>query len=127
MPHTNDEINAAIRQHLVEEAGDPVPGSQERLRWLMKQTDEYIDRWLGFCALPHLSMHAVRQGDLFATIQVALQLVETEAQVARRADLTASSEWQRLIAAVERIPHSDDKRDAERVAAAFSDVKQQHG
>lgn len=50
---------------------------KQRVLWIMDHLDEYIERWLGFAALP-INPKVLISSDLFTTVEIAVDALEEE-------------------------------------------------
>ena len=51
---------------------------RKRLIWLCEQMQEYVGRWLGFCAVPSLKMQSLLGSDFFTAIEVGSDILDKE-------------------------------------------------
>jgi hypothetical protein len=49
-----------------------------RIRWLSEQLENYVERWLGFAALPQATMPGLLKGDLFAAVEIGAAVLDEE-------------------------------------------------
>ncbi len=50
----------------------------DRLKWLFAHLDEYLDRWIAFSGLEHVSMAGFLEGDLHIVLVAAVDLIDQE-------------------------------------------------
>lgn len=70
--------------------------------WLDQQLDEYVNRWLGFCAMPSLSMLALVQSDLFAAVEIGASLMD-EQLTNSSPSLDTQSAWSAFLSAMNQV------------------------
>jgi hypothetical protein len=104
-----ETLRSLFRASLATEAANHDWGMNDRLRWITKHLDEYIERWLGFAALP-ISPRALIQSDLFTMVEIAVDALEEE--VAQTAGARGALPLGEIRAAVEALRKEEDKRHA---------------
>ena len=75
--------SASVLRHYLEEELAAESKRREltrlgRLCWLARHTEEFVDRFLGFYALPHTTIPALIESDFFKMISVAAELMNGE-------------------------------------------------
>lgn len=112
------EMRDSIERALELETQQRSLDAHARVVWLAAQLEEYIDRWLGFCALPSLTMPALLQSDLFAAVEIGSAVVsENITRSHMRAD--AQSTWGIFLAALDEVRGARDKQQAKRLKEAL--------
>ena len=85
-------LRTALASDLEQATREESLTGEQRLAWLVHHLDLYVSRVLAFAALPHTGAESLIRGDLFATVELALEAIRAE--VAGDAHLTAF--WQAL-------------------------------
>src|SRR5262245_50515501 len=116
-------LKASIERLLREEESKRGWTAGERLNWLMRQLDEYIERLTGFCAFPHLAMSALTRSDLFWTIEAASDVADAQL---RTVGVSANvvQRWAVFMETLNNVRSSGDKASAEQLRAALSHVRE---
>lgn len=104
-----ETLRSLFRASLATEAASDRWGMNDRLRWITNHLDEYIERWLGFAALP-ISPKALIQSDLFTMVEIAIEALEEE--VAQTAGARSAFHIGEIRAAVEALRKEEDIRHA---------------
>lgn len=73
-------LRSALEQELAETTNREGFNSLERIRWLSEHLEEYIERMVGFCALPDLTWQTLIASDGFAVIEVGADAITRELQ-----------------------------------------------
>jgi hypothetical protein len=118
MKPPKSQLQHSIVQHLNEECRGN-PGSPDRIAWLLRQMEEYIDRWIGFCSVPELEMNALTGGTLFTTVDAAYEVLHSEV-LAGQVDVSNLREWGKFADRLDAIRQSSDKQDAHILMEDFS-------
>ena len=77
-------------------------GSLPRLEWLGHHLDLYVDRLVGFAAVPNVPVPSLVASDLFACVAISAELLQAELETAPRSDQLAAA-WSRLKVAVAEV------------------------
>ena len=93
-----------------------------RLVWLGEQLEHYVERWLGFAALPGVSPSAVLTGDLFAMVEAGVGAVAEELSVVVAAP-EAPAGWQRFRAELAAVRTAGDLVDPQRLRGLLADAR----
>lgn len=89
-----------------------------RIVWLAEQMDEYIERWLGFCAVRSLPMPSLVQSDLFGAIEIGAEVLGT---AIGNSDVVpnARSAWNIFLATLVEVSNTSNKLQAQRLKETF--------
>jgi len=97
------------------------PGSGPRLRWLAEHLEEYVDRWLGFCALAVESNTSVVTAPGFYMIELGREALAEEFAGARMPpDVEAA--WRDFASALSKVRDRGGLREAEQLGVAARQV-----
>jgi len=89
--------------------------------WLIAHLEEYVERLLGFTALPHTTMNALVNSDLFALVQVAAELVTEEIERALVSPVLRE-EWLSFLQQLAVVAGMNDKQELNRLRS-ITDVR----
>jgi hypothetical protein len=102
---------AALRASLLRELEAACPAASApppaRLRWLHRELENYLDRWLAFAALDSIPLKSLLNDDLFAMVLVATETCDRE--FARGPDLAGKEAWAVFTALLSRLRATKDR------------------
>jgi hypothetical protein len=110
----------ALRKSLREQAeSQGTVGSRERLSWLCRQLQEYVDRWAGFVALESIPMPNLIASEHFGMIEIGAEMVGEEMASGHPPALAADA-WPGVVATLRRLRRGDgNSSEVERLEAAI--------
>ena len=119
--HRKAELRRSLEREL--ESHVPVASSEPWIRaiWLAEQLENYVERWLAFCALPAIPMPALLNDDLFAMIECgaaafgdAIRRLPDESELQVR--------WSRFAALLADVRANADRARANELRGALAEV-----
>ena len=96
------ELRSSLELQLEEETAKRGFRVNDRIAWLTDRLAEYVDRWLGFCAVSDGTPRQNADSVLFAAVEVTTELLNSEL---RRSAVTprVGDSWQRVQSAVQSV------------------------
>lgn len=92
---------------------------RDRVEYLRIHLEEYVDRFLGFSALPHFSNESLLQGGLFIIVRVAVELISNEIRSCEFVP-AATGSWHEFVNFTESL-RAGDSRSKEALASLLHD------
>jgi hypothetical protein len=97
-------------------------GSGPRLRWLAEHLEEYVDRWLGFCAVAPESTLSLVTAPGFGVIELGAEALGEELSDAPvPPDVNAA--WQGFLSSLSKVRERGGRGEAEQLAIAARRVR----
>jgi regulator of protease activity HflC (stomatin/prohibitin superfamily) len=94
----------------------------QRLGWLAEHLEEYVDRWLGFVALPSWPMSHLLRFDGFVMVEIGTEVLDAEIKRAAPPPNVLLA-WNEFVARLDAIRDGGDKMLAERLGEAVREVR----
>jgi hypothetical protein len=110
------ELRQSLERSLQSDASEHNLDARAQMTWLAEHLDEYIDRWLGFCAVPSLQMADLLKSDLFLAVEVGAEMLGEHVGTSAP---KAESAWKQFRSALEHVRGTSEKQDAHRLRDAF--------
>jgi cell division protein ZapA (FtsZ GTPase activity inhibitor) len=110
------DLQTALRRLIDEEAPSELP---ERLRWLCKHLDEYLQRWLGLAEMKDLPVEATLRNELFLAVLAAINVMAEYLETAKSNSWCPMKEWKEFTNAVEWIRRKPDREELAIVESTF--------
>lgn len=97
-------------------------GSWPRLRWLAEHLEEYVDRWLGFCAIAPEPSPSLMTAPGFGVIELGAQALGDELASARTTPVFEAA-WQSFLSALRQVREGGGRQEAEHLGIAAREVR----
>lgn len=116
----SDSYREFFRQELA--AVSEQRGSWPRLRWLAEHLEEYVERWLGFCAIASESSSSLATAPGFNVIDLGAQALEDEIAFAQL-PAGAQAAWQSFLSSLHQVRDRGGREEAEQLGIAARTVR----
>jgi len=98
-----------------EVAGD----SGERMLWLVRHLEQYLERWLGFARCGQVTIAASLDNETFFVVLAAVQVIENTLDQAGSTRPFPQEEWEGFCAALSRVHQTPNRPTVAQVSEAF--------
>jgi hypothetical protein len=115
-------LRASLRNMLEDETVRRGLDQRGRLEWLSEQLEHYVERWLGFAAVPAVPESALMKGDLFAMVEAGAGAVAEELSAVVGATDTMTG-WRRFLAELAAVSKRGDLSEPQRLRSALAEAR----
>jgi hypothetical protein len=114
-----DELRASLERELKEKSAQEQLSSRDRIHWLADRLGEYLERWLGFCAISDASMPPLVDHVLFGMVEIGAEVLTEEL---RRPSVprTISDAWYTFPKVLETARSWNEKSEAEQLRVVLA-------
>jgi hypothetical protein len=113
------QLRKSLLEALHAETQQNALSAHGRVLWLTDQLGEYIERWIGFCAIPSLPMPALLDSSLFRAVEVGAEVLG-EAMQDWDATPSARSAWDTFTHTLADVRHASDRQQTSRLKETFN-------
>lgn len=106
-------------RELERESAQNDSGAAGRVRWLSNQLEQYLERWLGFCAISDAPMSSLVDSVAFGAVEIAADVLTPELRNAE-VPVTVDDAWQAFLTSLRRVRDEADRQQAQGLRAPFA-------
>lgn len=119
-PDRQQQLRASLEDRLEQQHPRATASTLARVRWLSEQLENYVERWLGFAALPDADLPSLVAGNLFGVVDVGAATLDAEIK-ALPAHTAIVERWTKLRHELQSIPQAKSKPNAEALRSTLRD------
>ena len=108
------ELRASLVRQLTDESAQSRFSPRDRVHWLGDQVEEYLERWLAFCAASDPVSPLFVESALFDMLEIGSEVLTEELHTVSTPSNVADA-WHGFEAALKRIRHQGDWQQAQRL------------